>query len=287
MPGLKDSLRAHLPASLHSLLRRLYYRHRLLRRVVHLPEELRDSLRRPGELRPPRWLAVIGDGDFVAIGQAFLGHFKELCQLRPDEAVLEVGCGIGRMALPLTTFIAGRGRYVGMDIVPDGIEWCRRHITVRFPNFEFLLADVFNEQYNPSGRCPAADYRFPFADASFDFAFLTSVFTHMLPADLAHYLREVSRVLRPGGRCLITYFLLNDQARALLSGRDHPFRHAFLDCLVTDPKVPEASIAYPEDRIRALYDTCGLSIPAPLHSGTWCGRATGLSAQDIVVAVKS
>ena len=37
--------------------------------------------------------------------------------------------------------------------------------------------------------------------------FLTSVFTHLLPHDLTHYLAEINRVLRPGGRCVATFFL--------------------------------------------------------------------------------
>ena len=41
-----------------------------------------------------------------------------------------------------------------------------------------------------------------------DVAFLTSVFTHMLPEDVEHYLDELARVLKPGGRTLITWFLL-------------------------------------------------------------------------------
>ena len=47
-----------------------------------------------------------------------------------------------------------------------------------------------------------------FPDATFDFVCATSVFTHMLPAGVANYLREIRRVLRPGGRCLATFFVL-------------------------------------------------------------------------------
>src|SRR5262249_6440676 len=53
------------------------------------------------------------------------------------------------------------------------------------------------------------EFVFPYADASFDFVFLTSVFTHMLPAEVAQYLREVRRVLRPAGRCPAAFFFLH------------------------------------------------------------------------------
>lgn len=64
--------------------------------------------------------------------------------------MLDVGSGIGRMARPLTKFLTS-GSYVGIDIVPRGIEWCQRHITSRYPNFTFQHADVYNKEYNPTG----------------------------------------------------------------------------------------------------------------------------------------
>ena len=59
--------------------------------------------------------------------------------LRPDHHVIDIGCGSGRLALPLTNFLR-RGRYEGFDIDPDMIAWCRRSITPRHPDFGFSLA---------------------------------------------------------------------------------------------------------------------------------------------------
>ena len=97
----------------------------------------------------------------------------------------------------------------GIDIAKAGIEWCADKITPRLPNFRFQLIDVYNKHYNQQGACPASQYRFPFEDNTFSFVMLGSVFTHMLPDDLSNYLSEVYRVLEKGGRCLISYFLLN------------------------------------------------------------------------------
>lgn len=36
---------------------------------------------------------------------------------------------------------------------------------------------------------------------------LGSVFTHMQHRDVVRYAKEVARVLKPGGRCMVTYFL--------------------------------------------------------------------------------
>src|SRR5690242_14668495 len=86
---------------------------------------------------PPQELMFCGDGDYRAIGAEFLGHFVRLADLQPHERMLDIGCGIGRMAVPLTQYLCEDGRYIGVDIVPDGINWCRRAISPAYPNFEF------------------------------------------------------------------------------------------------------------------------------------------------------
>src|SRR5687767_15011180 len=68
------------------------------------------------------------------------------------------------------------------------------------PDFQFDWLDVGNTQYNTRSSRAASAVRFPDDDASFDFVFATSVFTHLLPDAAARYLAESRRVLRPGGR---------------------------------------------------------------------------------------
>ena len=158
------------------------------------PRTDRDASRHD-PLVPPKWLHCVGDGDYVQIGEEFLYHFTEIAGLQPHERVLEVGCGTGRMARPLTKYLTG-GSYDGIEIVSPSINWCRKTYTPRFRNFHFHFTDIYNKAYNPNGSQLASDYRFPFEDSAFDFVFLTSVFTHMLPADMENYLNEVTRVLK-------------------------------------------------------------------------------------------
>jgi ubiquinone/menaquinone biosynthesis C-methylase UbiE len=39
---------------------------------------------------------------------------------------------------------------------------------------------------------------------------MKSLFTHIRPAEVENYLREMARVLKPGGRCLAAFFMLNE-----------------------------------------------------------------------------
>ena len=80
-------------------------------------------------------------------------------------------------------------------------------IATQRPEFTFVHADVDEPHLNPGGTLPIADWRFPVADGSVDRALALSVFTHLDGPTARHYLRELARVLRPGGRALLTFFV--------------------------------------------------------------------------------
>ncbi len=103
---------------------------------------------------PPRRLRGVGAGDFRAVGNALVEQLTLTAGLRPTDHVLDIGCGSGRLALPLTRFLRG-GRYEGFDIDAEMIAWCRRAITPRHPSFGFKQLDVANTHYNPAGGMTA------------------------------------------------------------------------------------------------------------------------------------
>ena len=57
----------------------------------------------------------------------------------------------------------------------------------------------------------AAAFTFPYPGASIDTALLASVFTHMQPIEVRHYLNELARVVRPGGHVLLSIFFSDDE----------------------------------------------------------------------------
>jgi SAM-dependent methyltransferase len=217
-----------------------------------------------------------------------LGFFIGLAGLQPTEDVLDVGCGMGRMAYSLVHYLAPTARYEGFDIMGNLIQWCQQTITPRFPNFTFRQADIFNKNYNPTGTTAAAEFIYPYEDERFDFVFLTSVFTHMLAPDVRHYLDEIYRVLKPGGRCLATVFLLNPESERLIeAGKStQGLVHSVEESLTADPAIPEASVGFKEVSLLKWIAERHFTV-AGKYYGFWCGRPRPFSAyQDMLLFYK-
>ncbi len=111
----------------------------------------------------------------------------------------------------------------------------------------------------------------------------------MLAPDLENYVSEISRVLKPGGRCFITFFLLDpDSEDGTRTGRSAlHLRHQIGDARVERAEVPEAAVAFRETYVRSLFSTNKLEIVEPIRFGRWSGRHTDVGFQDIVVACRA
>lgn len=269
----------------------------LLRKMYLGPIDAADRLlgsRQAGV--PPKAGTFTGPvHDFAQSGQNLVDALRDVAAMTPSSHILDVGCGVGRFALPMTRFLAADGAYDGLDIVQEGIEWCRANIVGPHGNLHFTLADIRNKEYNPHGRVAATDYRFPYNDGTFDVAVLVSVFTHMLPVEVDHYLAEISRVLKPGGRIFSTNFLLNRESVELMNAgaASLRFKHNLGSHWIVSRRVPELAIGYDERFLLSLYRKHGFSEHSEIYRGAWCGRAghwprdSGLGDQDTVVATKT
>jgi SAM-dependent methyltransferase len=156
----------------------------------------------------------------------------------------------------------------------------------------FFHADVTNAAYGRAaeGSSPAK-YVFPFADESFDVVFLASVFTHMFPADIANYLQEIRRVLRPGGCVLASCFLIDAEVKGRMEEGLAQFHFTLipghLQTWSAHSSVFEACMGYSDAAHYKLYEDAKLDI---IHSftGNWSGgdpeQVSTFTGQDIVVA---
>ena len=264
---------------------------RASRRVWYLPLDIMESVSGARDsMVPPRGRIFIGSGDFVKAGESIKDQLVELGGLLPNHRVLDVGCGIGRVAVPLTRYLGEQGSYEGFDIVKSAIKWCKRKIHGPYPNFNFTHIDLKNDLYNLGTDKEAKDFVFPYAENEFDLVFLTSVFTHMVLADVENYLEQIRRVLKPGGTCFATFFLMNEEAENLMksSGR-FMFNTALDHHYLFHARVREANVAYDEKYlVEEMIGTKGFSVDLVEH-GFWPGRPqTELgNFQDICIFRKS
>jgi len=100
--------------------------------------------------------------------------------------LLEVGCGMGT---DLLQFARGGAKVTGVDLTPRSIELSRRHLSLYGQTGEFAVAN-----------CETL----PFADESFDVAYSNGVLHHT--AETAGAVREIHRVLRPGGQARVMLY---------------------------------------------------------------------------------
>ncbi|MBU6161002.1 MAG: class I SAM-dependent methyltransferase [Myxococcales bacterium] len=261
---------------------------RIARESVFATLDLFDTITgRRDPLTPPRRLMTVGSNsrfrnDFTEIGEQLFSMLVEIGGLKPHHRVLDVGCGVGRLAIPLTRYLTTS--YDGFDIVKPSIEYCQRVITRRHPNFRFRLVQLHNTHYTPEVENRPYDFQFPYPDGSFDFVLLTSVFTHMQYRELQTYHREIARVLAPGGVCFATYFLLDeDTDRKIASGQtkltfQFPMDHGRAEIEGN----PDAAFAFNTEFVRADLAACGVQVFREAR-GHWRGNTPVLNYQDILV----
>jgi SAM-dependent methyltransferase len=229
-----------------------------------------------------------GAGNYVGHGDKFVANLVSLGNLQENQAVLEIGCGIGRIATGLHRRFGERLSYLGFDIVRYGITWCQKHFATRSQRYKFAHSNIYNSFYNPRGRLSPAAYAFPAEAASIDFVFASSVFTHMQPPDVQHYIRESARVLKPGGRVYFTCFILDEESeRQVKAGKTSmSFAHQKGDCRVEDVDEPDLAVAYGLPWMEERFRESGLQLQH-VERCSWRGTSHPLFYQDIVIGSRA
>jgi len=234
---------------------------------------------------PDQLVQYVGGGDFLAIGRSLRDEVIR-AGLRPDHSILDVGCGVGRLAVPLTDYLSPVGRFRGFDVHQPSIDWCATQLTPRFPNFQFSAHDIRHPHYNPGGAIAPTRFQYPYPDQSFDFVSPWSVFTHLQLPEVRHFRAEIRRVLVAGGRLLVSCFLLTEEREA--SARKSDFYRGMTTVApgikALDPKVPEKALAYAEPLFLRELTAAGFRLEEKQY-GTWCGtnRHTFLGYQDKLI----
>ncbi|MGW7309807.1 class I SAM-dependent methyltransferase [Streptomyces sp. NPDC054835] len=135
------------------------------------------------------------DSRFPDDGPAYAAAVADL-GLRPGDAVLDAGCGTGRALPPLREAVGPTGTVIGADLTPEMLDEAVR--AGRGQAATLLLADVAG---------------LPLRAGSLDAVFGAGLLSHL--AAPATDLRELARVVRPGGRLA----LFHPIGRAALAAR--------------------------------------------------------------------
>lgn len=248
--------------------------------------ETRDAAR--AGMIPPRfmWPMVGGPDQFVEQGRSFSDYLIAHGKLTPGSTVLDIGCGLGKHAVHLAPFLKLGGQLEGFDVEKRCIDWCQRAITPRYPNARFRHTPLKNNMYNPSAKASAAEFKFPYRSHAFELAFLASVFTHMFTDQVDNYIREIARVLKPGGRCIATVYLLNESRRASIAAGAAVWTFSILrdGCWIETQTPAEGAVAYEERDLIAMFGRAGLSLAEPVRYGCW--SETKHQDQDFLVLQK-
>ncbi|HUP45467.1 MAG TPA: methyltransferase domain-containing protein [Thermoanaerobaculia bacterium] len=183
-----------------------------------------DATKHDGRVLPARYLRLCGtefrdDAYFLDSARREADRLTRI-GLTSDGAVLDVGCGFGRLAIGLADRLPDLRRYEGIDVSVAAVRWCRRHVGRRHPNFRFTHLDLQNARYNPGGRSMSEGFRLPFGDGDFDVAYLYSVFSHMEWPDVRAYVGELHRTVKAGGRVFLTMYAAEGSADVTVNPTD-------------------------------------------------------------------
>ncbi|MEH6608503.1 MAG: class I SAM-dependent methyltransferase [Halioglobus sp.] len=239
----------------------------------------REDIRKIGPINTLR--------EFKHLGLQSLRVLLNYTNISPSSAVLDIGSGYGRLAIPLSRFLSTDGSYVGIDVMQDAVVDCRQRISNEFDQFTFEHLDVHNGIYNADTSQAAADARFDLPDQQFDVVFMFSVFSHMMPEDVSAYLSEIARVLKPGGMLMTTFFVLNNFSRTQIENGEtrRTFAHKHGHVFVDDSLHPETAVAYEQSYLEEILAASPLEHVHTFY-GQWAGHRWSMTGQDAVICVK-
>jgi len=135
------------------------------------------------------WNLAAADYEPLWQAQLACAHAKLMAcaRLAPGQRVLDVACGTGLVTLPVAQAVAAQGHVVGVDLSEQMVEAAHgRALDRNVSNVSFARMDA---------------ERLALPDASFDVALCA--FGLMFMPDPEQAVREMRRVLRPGGRLVI------------------------------------------------------------------------------------
>ena len=169
------------------------------------------------EHRAPFWVRYYDIvTHLVTLGKTGKVHRQtvSLADLRPGDAVLDIGCGTGMLLLEAEKVVGSKGIVVGLDVEPEMIKQARRRAIKNNSQASFDIASIA---------------QIPYLDNTYNVAFSTLMYHHLSETERQAGMVELARVLQPGGRLILVD--INPSRRSILTslpGHSRVKRHDFV-----------------------------------------------------------
>jgi SAM-dependent methyltransferase len=186
--------------------------------------------------------------------------------LRAADLVLELGCGPGAMARYFASRLGPRGRYLGADVHPASIRWCRKRFR-HDPRFRFERV--------------SASLPLPVADGQVSFILARSLFHHLLEPEARRMLAEIRRVISPGRSALLAALLFERGEGERAAASYFPFTAGSGAVRWRRRANPQSAVAIERLRFLRWIADAGLSV-GRFQPGFWPGEAAP-RGQDLLV----
>lgn len=224
-----------------------------------------------------------GGRRFVESGDKLVAFVEDRGIAHERMSVVDLGCGAGRIGLALQRRFRDFS-YSGIDV--DAVSIGSAQSSIANDRLVFRHENIYNSVYNPRGTELADSARFAsVSDGSVDLVVAWSLFTHVEPETTRHYLREIGRMLKPGGHVVFSCFLHDGRDHVALS-HPHPYRDA---AYVANESQPLKSVSLCLGFVESALAEARLeSVDRPLrmheHAVGWGAKGPD---QDVVVAARS
>lgn len=217
-------------------------------------------------------LGIINNDSFFGVSVGFLIYLIKECKIPINSKILEIGCGIACLSLPIIKHVK-LGQYCGIDIDKKCVEWCQQKIT---PLCGAVFKHGSEDNHNP----------IPFNNMEFDLVYSVNTFIILPSEHVNRYLDEINRVLKKGGQLIITLFMWNHTVKTRHKNKHTKIRLFKINnnTYLTN-NYNERAIVHQDTHIYTCLENANFEIKETIF-GYWSGMSSAEIYMDLIHAVK-
>lgn len=212
--------------------------------------------------------------------------------LKPGCAILDYGCGLGRIGYAASKYLTPDGAYFGYE-PQEGARAFLKKAYSHLPNFHFdgkplrLEEDyvAYVQHQRRTGGASGTEVDLSFVRRPIDIQYTSSVFTHMYEDAIVEVLKQINPLMAPTGICINTWLCIDDFAAYILRCglADRTFPHKFGNMFAVSKESPLESVGYSLNTIRNIYDRASQDVIEILW-GEWSGRKNEVTYIDTILS---